>query len=140
MNLRAANAALPRFASVETLVAALQPGEPVYVLFPERFHVAARRFIDSFPGDTLYAVKANPAPHVLDLVHAAGINHFDTASLGEIELVRGRFPDAICHFMAPVRWRGTAKIAFEQYQVRDFVIDCDFELDKLYVEERVCER
>lgn len=136
MNLHAPTTALPRFASVETLIAALQPVEPVYVLLPERFHVAARRFIDSFPGDTLYAVKANPAPHVLDLVHAAGINHFDTASLGEIELVRGRFPDAICHFMAPVRWPGTARIAFEQYHVRDFVIDCDFELDKLLSETK----
>ena len=57
MNLHAANAALPRFASVETLIAALKPIEPVYVLLPERFHLAARRFIDSFPGDTLYSVS-----------------------------------------------------------------------------------
>jgi len=134
MNLRAAETSLPRFASVESLIEKLKPGEPVYVLFPEKFRVAAHRFMDAFPGDTLYAVKANPAPHVLELVYASGIRHFDTASLAEIELVRGRFPDATCHFMAPVRLSGTAKIAFEQHDIRDFVVDCDFELDKLLAE------
>jgi ornithine decarboxylase len=120
-----------RFASVEKIIERLKPGEPVYVLHPGRFQAAAKRFLDSFPGDTLYAVKANPAPLVLDQVYAAGIRHFDTASLPEIELVRGRFADAVCHFMAPVRMAGTAKIAFEKFGVTDYVVDCDFELDKL---------
>ena len=127
---------LPRFASVESVIERLRPGEPVYLLFPEKFRIAARRFLEAFPGDTLYAVKANPAPYVLDLVHASGVRHFDTASLAEIELVRGRFPDATCHFMAPVRLPGTAKIAFEQHDVRDFVVDCDFELNKLLSETK----
>src|SRR5580698_1276709 len=104
MNVHPAQAeALPRFASVEKLIEKLKPVEPVYVIFPEKFRVAAKRFLDSFPGDALYAVKANPAPHVLDQVYAAGIRHYDTASVHEMELVHSRFPDAICHFMAPVR-------------------------------------
>ena len=86
---------LPRFASVEKVIERLKPGEPVYVLHPGRFQAAGKRFLDSFPGDTLYAVKANPAPLVLDQVYASGIRHYDTASLPEIELVRGKFPDAI---------------------------------------------
>jgi len=45
--------------------------------------------------------------------------------------VRGRFPDAICHFMSPVRAAGAAKAAFERFGVTDYVVDCDFELDKL---------
>jgi len=122
---------LPRFASVEKVIERLKPGEPVYVLHPGRFQAAAKRFLDSFPGDALYAVKANPAPLVLDQVYAAGIRHYDTASLPEIELVRGKFPDAICHFMAPVRSVGAAKAAFERFGVTDYVIDCDYELDKL---------
>lgn len=133
MNLRCAEAALPRFATVESLIEALRPDEPVYALLPEKFRSARRRFAE-FPGDTLYALKANPAPPVLDLVYAAGTRHFDTASLSEIALVRGRFPDAICHFMAPVRVPGTARIAFEEHDVRDFVVDCDFELAKLFAE------
>lgn len=136
MNLHVTDLNLPRFATVEALIETLRPGEPVYVLFPEKFRIAAQRFLDAFPGDTLFAVKANPALPVLDLVHAAGIRHFDTASLGEIKLVRERFPDAICHFMAPVRLPGSARAAYCEYSVRDFVIDCDFELDKLLTETR----
>ena len=124
---------LPRYASVEDLIERARPTLPVYCLFPEKFAAAAKRF-EAFPGDVLYAVKANPAPLVLDQVYAAGIRHFDTASLGEIELVRGRFPDAQCHFMAPVRIAGTAHTAFHKHGVTDYVIDCDFELDKLLAE------
>ncbi|HTK78865.1 MAG TPA: hypothetical protein VL286_00355 [Rhizomicrobium sp.] len=124
---------LPRYASVEDLIERARPTLPVYCLFPEKFAAAAKRF-EAFPGDVLYAVKANPAPLVLDQVYAAGIRHFDTASLGEIELVRGRFPDAQCHFMAPVRIADTAHTAFHKHGVTDYVIDCDFELDKLLAE------
>jgi ornithine decarboxylase len=134
MNLRATDTALPRFASVEQLIETMKPGDPIYVLFPEKFRIAARRFLDVFPGDTLFAVKANPAPQVLEFVYASGIRHFDTASLSEIELVRSMFPDAQCHFMAPVRLPGTARIAYTRHGVRDFVVDCDFELDKLLSE------
>src|SRR3974390_3239812 len=136
MNVRATDTELPRFASVERLIEKLKPVDPVYVLYPEKFRIAAQRFLNAFPGDTLYAVKANPAPQVLDLVYASGIRHFDTASLPEIELVRGRFPDAQCHFMAPVRLPGAAKAAYHDHNVRDFVIDCDFELDKLLAETK----
>jgi ornithine decarboxylase len=127
---------LPRFASIEELIRREKPIEPVYALFPDKFRVAAKRFLDAFPGDTLFAIKANPASHVLDQVHAAGIRHFDTASLAEIEIVKGRFPDAHCHFMAPVRAPGSAHAAFTKYGVRDFVVDCDFELDKLLAETK----
>jgi len=128
--------AIPRFATVEKAIATLKPGEPLYCIFPEKFGAAARRFLDGFPGDALYAVKANPAPHVLEQVWAAGIRHFDTASVPEIELVKSRFPDAHCHFMAPVRAVGAAKLAFEKYGVIDYVVDCDYELDKLIAETK----
>ncbi len=118
---------LPRFSSIEQLIEKTKPVHPTYVIHPERFRVAGQRFVDSFPGDTLYAVKANPHPLVLDQVWASGIRHFDTASLAEIELVRGRFPEAQCHFMAPVRLPGAAKVAFEKHNVTDYVIDCDFD-------------
>ncbi len=38
--------------------------------------------------------------------------------------------------MSPVRAVGAAKKAFEQYDVTDFVVDCDYELDKLLAETR----
>ncbi len=125
---------IPRFASMEKAISALRPAEPVYCLHPEKFKVAAQRFLDGFPGDAMYAVKANPAPQVLDLVWAAGIRHFDTASLGEVEMIKTRFPEAICHFMSPVRIPGHARVSFERFGVTDYVVDCDFELDKLIAE------
>jgi Diaminopimelate decarboxylase len=126
--------ALPHFATVEEAIGTLKPLEPVYALHPARFKAAAQRFLDSFPGTPMYAVKANPAPLVLDQVWASGIRHFDTASLGEVRMIKTRFPDAVCHFMAPVRLRGHAKGAFEEFGVTDFVVDSDFELDKLLSE------
>jgi len=125
---------IAKFATIEKAIGTLKPIEPVYCLFPQKFQIAAKRFLDGFPGDAMYAVKANPVPLVLDQVHAAGIRHFDTASLGEVELVKNRFSDAICHFMAPVRLPGHAKAAFEKYGVTDYVVDCDYELDKLIAE------
>ncbi len=125
---------IPRFATVEKVIAALKPSEPVYLLMPEKFKTAAQRFLEGFPGDAMYAVKANPAPHVLELVWASGIRHFDTASLGEVKMIKTRFPEAICHFMAPVRLPGHAREAFATYGVTDYVVDCDFELDKLLSE------
>jgi ornithine decarboxylase len=122
---------LRHYPSVAAFLEAENPVLPVYLLYPKRFLVAARRFLDSFPGTTLYAVKANPAPHVVDYIYESGIRHFDTASLGEIEFIHGRFQDAHCHFMAPVRFPGAARAAAQEHGVRDFVVDCDAELDKL---------
>jgi len=125
---------LPRFASPLKAIESLKPGEPLYLIHPEKFATAAKQFLDGFPGDVLYAVKANPHPVALTNLWNAGIRHFDSASLGEIEAVKSLFPDAICHFMAPVRLPGQARSAFEKHGVTDFVVDSDAELDKLLAE------
>src|SRR6266481_3537293 len=126
--------ALPRFASALKAIESLKPGEPLYLIHPDKFAAAAKQFLDGFPGDVLYAVKANPHPVALTNLWNAGIRHFDSASLGEIEAVKSLLPEAICHFMAPVRLPGQAKAAFERYGVADFVIDSEAELDKLLAE------
>lgn len=125
---------LQRYASVKEVISTLQPIEPVYCLLPEKFEAAAKRFLDGFHGTPLYAVKCDPEPKVLQMIYAAGIRHFDTASLGEIKRISDLFPDAVCHYMSPLRFPGHGKIAYEQYGVRDYVIDCDEELDKLIAE------
>ena len=125
---------LPRFASALKAIESLKPTEPLYLVHPDKFAAAAKQFLDGFPGDVLYAVKSNPHPVALTHLWNAGIRHFDSASLGEIEAVKGLFPDAICHFMAPVRLPGQAKAAFEKHGVTDFVVDSDAELDKLLAE------
>jgi ornithine decarboxylase len=125
---------LPRFASPLKAIESLKPVEPLYLVYPDKFAAAAKQFLDGFPGDVLYAVKANPHPVALTNLWNAGIRHFDSASLGEIEAVKSLLPEAICHFMAPVRLPGQAKAAFERHGVVDFVIDSEAELDKLLAE------
>jgi ornithine decarboxylase len=129
-----ASPALPRFATALKAIESLKPAEPLYLVHPEKFAAAAQTFLTGFPGDVLYAVKSNPHPIALQNLWDAGIRHFDTASLGEIEAVRALLPDAICHFMAPVRLPGQAKAAFEQHGVTDYVVDGEQELDKLLAE------
>jgi ornithine decarboxylase len=129
-----ASQALTHYPSIPALIAATRPALPYYAIYPSRFKAAARRFLDHFPGTTMYAVKVNPALHVLDQVYEAGIRHFDTASLAEIELIRGRYPDTQCHFMAPVRIPGASGVAWREHGITDFVVDCDAELDKLFGE------
>lgn len=134
MNAPANLEGLPRFASALKAIESLKPTEPLYLVHPENFAAAAKQFLDGFPGDVLYALKANPHPIAIMQLWNAGIRHFDTASLGEIEAVKTLLPDAICHFMAPVRLPGQAKAAFEKYGVTDFVVDSQSELDKLLAE------
>jgi ornithine decarboxylase len=125
---------LPCFASALKAIETLKPTEPLYLVHPEKFAAAAKQFLDGFPGDVLYAVKANPHPIALRALWDAGIRHFDTASLGEIEAVRALLPEAVCHFMAPVRLPGHARAAFGHHGVTDFVVDSESELDKLLAE------
>ena len=125
---------LPRYATTQKAIESLKPSEPVYLVRPKKMAAAARQFLDGFPGDVLYAVKANPHPIIIEQLWTAGIRHFDTASLGEIEIIKAVAPAAICHFMAPVRLAGQAKAAFEKHSVTDFVVDSDSELDKLLAE------
>jgi len=126
-----ASQALPRYPSFAALIEKTRPTLPWYALHPTRFRKAASRFLNHFSGTTMYAVKANPVLHVLDQIYESGIRHFDTASLAEIELIRGRYADSTCHFMAPVKIPGESGAAWRQHGLTDFVVDCDPELDKL---------
>lgn len=119
------------FPDVDSMVAQLQPGYPVYCLRPEELKRRARLFLDNFPGRVLYAVKCNPNLTVLKALYEAGIRHFDTASLAEIALIRENFPDADCYFMHPVKSRSAIMSASKVYRVDHYVIDHEAELKKL---------
>ena len=69
------------------LATALRPVQPVTLLRPHAAARAARFFTEKFPGTSLYAVKANPSPDLLEVLWNAGITHYDVASLGEVRLV-----------------------------------------------------
>jgi len=122
---------LARYPDPGAMAAALQPAEPVYCLYPHVLRSVARRFLEGFPGRTLYAVKANPDPRVLRALVAAGVRHFDSASLPEIELASGLCPEGTCYFMAPVKLEGAARAAYERHGVHHFVVDHADELDRM---------
>ncbi len=125
------NSSSSSYADARAMVAALEPSYPVYCLRPDVLAEAARLFLDLFPGRVLYAVKCNPHPGVLRALHAAGVRHFDTASLPEIAQVRELLPDAAAYFMHPVKARAVIKTAYEVYGVRHYVIDHPAELAKV---------
>jgi ornithine decarboxylase len=120
--------------TVDEVVAADRPEEPIHCLRPVAVANTARAFIDAFPGDVLYAVKCNPDPAMLRALHDGGVRHFDCASLPEVRLVRDMFPDAAIHFMHPIKARGAIREAWARHGVRDFVLDSADELTKIRTE------
>ncbi len=119
------------YATPYNIVRNLQPELPVYCFRPERVTAAARWFVEKFPAQAFYAVKANPAPHVLDALWEGGVRSFDAASEKEIELIRGRFPEAKIAYLHPVKPRHAIKRAYENHGVRIFVTDTVAELNKI---------
>ena len=111
------------YKSVETLLHARQPDKSVYCIYPHVYREAARHFVANFPGRVLYAVKANNHPLVIQALGNAGVEHFDCASLQEIELVKSLFPDATCYLMNPVRLAGDASRSQRDFGTRHFMID-----------------
>ena len=127
----AAPALLP---TVDAVVAANRPGDPVHCLRPRVIAARAAAFVASFPGDVLYAVKCNPDPRVLRLLWAGGVRHFDCASPAEVALVRRMFPQAQIHFMHPVKARPAIREAYADQGVHDFAFDSQDELAKILAE------
>jgi ornithine decarboxylase len=110
------------------------PEGPIAIARPHRVAAATEWFRANFPGEILYAVKANPAPWALDALWQAGVKSFDVASEAEVELVATRFPKAKLAFMHPVKSRRAIARAFHDFDVRTFALDCEAELDKILVE------
>lgn len=108
-----------------------KPELPTYCFRPERVTAAASWFVEKFPAQAFYAVKVNPAPHILDALWEGGIRSFDAASEKEIELIRGRFPQARIAFLHPVKPRQAIRRAYFNHGVRIFVTDSMAELQKI---------
>ena len=109
--------------NVFEMLTELKPIDPVYCVYPHVYRETAEEFLQGFPGRVLYAIKANNDPKVLRALFDAGISHVDCASLQEIEEAKAVNENAICYFMNPVRLRGAARSAQQDYGVRHFVID-----------------
>ena len=103
---------------------------PVLGFRPHAALRAAKWFIDHFPGETLYAVKANDSPAVLNTLFDAGIRHFDVASVKEMRAM-AKFPGATMHIMHPVKSRRFIAEAYHDFGVRTFALDSEEELEKI---------
>ncbi len=119
------------FGSASALLSRRPLKAPAICLRPRLVRARARRVVDAFPGDVLYAVKCNDTPAVLQALWEGGIRHFDTASIAEIRAVKSLLPDAVCHFMHPVKSYEAVAEAFEEHGVRRFVFDDAAELEKI---------
>ena len=90
-----------------------------------------RTLAEAIPAaDIFYAIKANPAPQILELLVELGSN-FDVASPAEIDmcLAAGADPSRISYGNT-VKKLVDIEYAYDK-GVRLFAFDCDAELDKL---------
>ena len=112
-------------------IAKRRPVDPVTIVRPHAAARAARFFVEKFPGRSMYAVKANPSPDLLQILWDNGITHYDTASIAEVRLVKATLPDATCCFMHPVKSEEAIAEAYFQHGVRTFSLDSLEELGKI---------
>lgn len=113
------------------LATALRPVQPVTLIRPHAASRAARFFVEKFPGRSMYAVKANPSPELIQILWDNGITHYDVASIAEVRLVARTLPDATLCFMHPVKAEEAITEAYFTHGVRVFSLDSMEELDKI---------
>jgi len=122
---------LHSYPDASSVVRALAPDEPVILNRPHAAARAARFFAEKFPGKSLYAVKANPSPDLLKVLWAAGVTHYDVASIAEVRLVRETLPEAVLCYMHPVKPAAAIAEAYKVHGVRTFSLDSHDELAKI---------
>jgi ornithine decarboxylase len=113
------------------LASSLKPVQPVTLLRPHAARRAARFFVEKFPGRSLYAVKANPSPDLLQLLWESGVTHYDVASIAEVRLVAATLPNPTICFMHPVKAEEAIEEAYFIHGVRTFSLDTMEELEKI---------
>lgn len=113
------------------LASLLKPVQPVTLVRPHAAARAARFFVEKFQGRSMYAVKANPSPDLLQILWDNGITHYDVASIAEVRLVSGLLPEATLCFMHPVKAEEAIAEAYFDHKVRTFSLDSTEELDKI---------
>ncbi len=124
---------MDRFSSALAVLSNTSPLRPVIVHRPHVLRRSARFFLNNFPGKTLYALKANNDPFVVDQLYRAGIRSFDVASLAEIEQLEV-YPDAELYLMNPVKPRYVIAEAYHNFGIRNFALDSKSELEKILTE------
>lgn len=117
-------------ARIATLIRETAPDAPMAVFRPHTLALTAQAFRRGFPGQVSYAVKANPAPQVLQTLVRAGIKTFDVASIAEMHAARQVCPTARLHYHNPIR--SLSEIAqAKALGIASWSVDRLSELDKL---------
>ncbi len=111
------------YADTGALLADQAPDYPSFLFSERLLRQAAAEFIAGVDGLVTYAVKANPAPHVLSVLADAGLKAFDVASVNEMVLVRQHAPGAAMHYNNPIKSRREIAAAWEEFGVRSYAID-----------------
>ncbi|WP_095011248.1 decarboxylase [Tsuneonella mangrovi] len=119
------------YPDARSVVRDISPDEPVILNRPHAAARAAHFFSEKFPGKSLYAVKANPSPELLEVLWANGISHYDVASIAEVRLARATLPDATLCFMHPVKTAKAIAEAYNVHGVKTFSLDSEEELGKI---------
>ena len=119
------------YPNAKSVSRALAPDEPVILNRPHAAKRAAKFFVEKFPGKVLYAVKANPAPDLIEVLWDAGVTHYDVASIAEVRLVRKTLPEAKLCFMHPIKTPGAIREAYHTHGVKTFSLDSIEELQKI---------
>ena len=122
---------MKKFKSVEILVKQLKPNNPVYCIRKQPIHKSSAFFKKNFPGNILYAVKTNPNSEVLKTIMDTGINHFDVASVKEIETITNLNKNVRCSYMHTVKSRENIKEAYFKFGIKTFALDTKDELMKI---------
>ncbi len=107
----------------------LDPTEPVFCFSAEALRRCVREFLDGFPGEVSYAVKANPGEHVLLGASACGLSLFDAASVHEMKHVRSVAPRARFHYHNPIKSREEIDEAYRAYGCTRYAAD---DLQEIY--------
>jgi ornithine decarboxylase len=117
------------FADAAELSLKLNPSDPVFCFSADALRARVREFLDLFPGDVAYAVKANPGEHILLTASSCGLTLFDVASVHEMKQVRSVAPRARFHYHNPIKSREEIGEAFRVYSCRRFAAD---DLQEIY--------
>ncbi len=113
------------------VISALAPDHPLYCFCRAQLQAQAGRFLQGFPGQVAYAVKANAEPLIVTTLADASLRHFDVASMNEVALVRNLAPGATLLYDNPVKSRDEIGRAYRDFGVRSFALDDAIELQKI---------
>ena len=76
----------PFYADALSVAQLMQPEEAVFCFSAESLKARLAQFTAGFPGTVSFAVKSNPSKEVATALAAAGLQHWDVASVQEMTL------------------------------------------------------